>query len=250
MTNKKMADMKVTIKRNVRIAKGTWEMKLATGEMPDMKAGQFLNIKLDGFYLRRPISICDYTDDEITIIYKTVGAGTTAMSAYESGKILNILIPLGNGYNTERAGERPLLVGGGAGISPMYCLCKTLLMQGKRPTTVLGFNTAEEVFYEEKFRNLGIDLILTTADGRRGAKGFVTDVIADSECTSFFTCGPEGMLQAVDKKMAQGIPGWFSFEERMGCGFGACMGCSCETKYGSKRICRDGPVLERREIIW
>lgn len=243
-----------TIKSNRQIASGIYEMVLdMTGSQDICRSilpGQFINIRLDGFYLRRPISICDWNDTEITIIYKTAGRGTGEMSTYMQGRCLDILLPLGNGYDISRAGKRPIVLGGGVGVPPMYGLCRELVAAGSDPIAVIGFNSSEEVFYEEEFRKLGIDLIVTTADGSHGVRGFVTDEMANRSYTSFFACGPEPMLKAVCASAPQDIPGWLSFEERMGCGFGACMGCSCKTLYGNKRICKDGPVLERKEIIW
>ena len=228
-------------------------MKLSAPEGTGVtNAGQFINIKIDGFFLRRPISICDWTDGELTIIYKTVGNGTEAMSMMPAGRTLDVLCPLGNGYDIseERGiGDRPLLVGGGAGVPPMYGLCRLLIAQGKNPVVVLGFNTREEVFLETEFRALGASVTVLTADGSYGKKGLVTDGIrASSGYTYLYTCGPEAMLKAVYQVCASS--GQFSFEERMGCGFGACMGCTCKTKYGNKRICKDGPVLTKEEILW
>ena len=242
------------MKSNVQLADRTFEMILEApaGLTDGFRPGQFMNISLEGCYLRRPLSICDWSEDTITIIYKTVGRGTEAMSTLQEGALLDILLPLGNGYNTEdgNIGERPVLIGGGAGVPPMYCLCGRLVSEGLVPTVVLGFRTAGEMFYIDRFREMNIDVAVATEDGSYGVKGFVTDLLSDLEYTSFFACGPKGMLRAIDSNAKADLPGWFSFEERMGCGFGACMGCSCETKYGSKRICKDGPVLERSEIIW
>jgi len=225
--------------------------------------GQFVNIKLDGMFLRRPISVCDYSDTTITLIYKTVGMGTEAMSELPVGTVLDVLTGLGNGYNTGKSGDAPLLIGGGVGVPPMYRLCKELIAEGKRPRVILGFNTAEEIFYFEEFKALfaeagllGEDadaangpVYIATADGSVGVKGFVTDVMKElNDYTYFFTCGPLPMFKAIERVAV--TSGQYSFEERMGCGFGACMGCSCKTKYGNKRICKDGPVLEREEIIW
>ncbi|MBQ3040322.1 MAG: dihydroorotate dehydrogenase electron transfer subunit [Clostridia bacterium] len=242
-----MKDTVFTIITNKKIAKNTYEMVLC-GDCTDIKCGQFVNIKLDGFYLRRPISVCDVEGDKLTLIYKVVGAGTEAMADMDSGTELLTLTGLGNGYNTDKSGEKPLLVGGGAGVPPMYKLCRELVAQGKSPSVILGFNSAEEVFYEDKFKALGVEVIVATADGSYGVKGFVTDAFDMVDYTYFYTCGPEPMLKAVYNKST--TSGQFSFEERMGCGFGACMGCSCKTKYGNKRICKDGPVLEKEEIIW
>ena len=242
-----MKDTVFTILTNKKIAKNTYECVLS-GDCTDIKCGQFVNIKIDGFYLRRPISVCDVEGNELTLIYKVVGKGTEAMADMDAGTRLLVLTGLGNGYNTEKSGEQPLLVGGGAGVPPMYKLCRELVKQGKTPSVILGFNSREEVFYEEEFKKLGANVIVATADGSYGVKGFVTDAFDMVEYTYFYTCGPEPMLKAVYNKSV--TSGQFSFEERMGCGFGACMGCSCKTKYGNKRICKDGPVLEKEEIIW
>ncbi len=245
-----MNDMEFTVISNREIARNTYEMEMeSAGECPEIRAGQFLNIKLDGFYLRRPFSVCDFNDNEVTIVYKTVGRGTEAMSGYEAGKVLRVLLPLGNGFNITPAGK-PLVIGGGAGVAPVYKLCRELTEAGVKPAAALGFNSADEIFYEDKFREVCSDVRVATIDGSAGVKGFVTDLIDDSQGTFFYACGPSPMLRAVDSKLAAGMDGEMSFEERMGCGFGACMGCSCQTEYGSKRICREGPVLKRGEIIW
>lgn len=236
------------IKSQKKIAKDVFKMVLS-GNTDDITAsGQFVNIKLDGFYLRRPISVCDYDKNELTLIYKTVGEGTEAMSKYENGTELDVLTGLGNGYDTSLSGEKPLLLGGGVGVPPLYNLCKKLVAEGKKPTVILGFNSADDVFYENEFKALGADVYVTTADGSYGIKGFVTDAMADLDYSFFYTCGPEPMLKAIYNVST--TSGQLSFEERMGCGFGACMGCSCKTKYGNKRICKDGPVLIKEEIIW
>jgi len=233
---------------NEKIAENTYKMVLI-GDCSDIKAaGQFVNIKLEGFFLRRPISVCDYDETKLTIIYKVVGKGTEYMAELDSGAELDILIGLGNGYDITKSGQNPLLIGGGAGVPPMYSLCKKLIEDGKEPTVVIGFNKMDEVFYEHDFKKLGAETIVTTADGSCGTKGFVTDAMKDLSYSYVYTCGPEPMLKAVYN--VSKTSGQFSFEERMGCGFGACMGCSCETKYGNKRICKDGPVLEKEEIIW
>ncbi|MBQ3549385.1 MAG: dihydroorotate dehydrogenase electron transfer subunit [Clostridia bacterium] len=236
------------ITENRMIAKNTYLMVLK-GDVSDITAsGQFINIKLDGFFLRRPISVCDVNADSVTIIYKVVGKGTEVMAKMSAGERLDVLTGLGNGYDLSKSGDRPVLLGGGAGVPPMYMLCRLLIEEGKKPSVILGFNTKDEVFFEEEFKTLGADVTVTTADGSYGLKGFVTDAMKQMEYTYFYTCGPEPMLKAIDKTAT--TSGQLSFEERMGCGFGACMGCSCKTKYGNKRICKDGPVLEREEIIW
>ena len=242
-----MKDTKFTLVENKCIAKNTY-LWVLEGDISHITApGQFVNIKLDGFYLRRPISVCDAEDGRLTIIFKAVGEGTEKMAAAKCGEEYLILTGLGNGYDTTVSGEKPLLIGGGAGVPPMYMLAKKLIAEGKCPTVILGFNTAEEVFFTEEFAAIGCKVLVATADGSVGIKGFVTDAM-DTEYTYFYTCGPEPMLKAIYGKAA--TSGQLSFEERMGCGFGACMGCSCKTKYGNKRICRDGPVLVKEEIIW
>ena len=210
--------------------------------------GQFVNIQLEGKFLRRPISVCDYDDTTITLLYKVVGEGTEQMAAMTAGQTLDVLVGLGNGFDTAKSGDTPVLIGGGVGVPPMYHLCKQLLKQGKTVSVILGFNTKDEIFYEEEFKALGATVYVATADGSYGTKGFVTDVLKDLTYSYFYTCGPMPMFKAIEATAVTG--GQYSFEERMGCGFGACMGCSCKTKYGNKRICREGPVLEREEIIW
>ena len=235
------------IASNKCIAKNTYEMVLSGDGSSVTNPGQFINIKLDGFFLRRPISICDYSENGLTIIYKVVGKGTEKMALMKEGEELDILTPLGNGYDTSLSGDKPLLVGGGAGVPPLYALAKKLVAEGKKPCAILGFNSADEVFYADKFKEAGADVIVTTMDGSMGVKGVVTAAM-DVEYTYFYTCGPEVMLRAVYEKSA--VSGQMSFEERMGCGFGACMGCSCETLTGNKRICKEGPVMKKEEIIW
>ena len=210
-------------------------------------SGQFVNILLDGLYLRRPISVCDVNGDLLTIIYKVVGKGTTQMSKMTKGE-LDVLTGLGNGYDLSVSGDRPVLMGGGVGVPPMYMLCRKLLEQGKKVSVILGFNTKSEVFYEEEFKKLGADVTVTTVDGSYGMKGFVTDALKTMDYTYFYTCGPEPMLKAVYKTSV--TSGQMSFEKRMGCGFGACMGCSCKTITGYKRICKEGPVMRKEEILW
>ena len=231
------------------LTENVYEMVLRGDTAPITASGQFVNIKLEGFYLRRPISVCNVEGDELTIIYKVVGKGTDKMAAMAAGEKLDVLTGLGNGYDLSKSGDKPLLIGGGAGVPPMYLLCRKLLAEGKRPTAILGFNKESEIFYEKEFEALGVPVIVTTVDGSYGVKGFVTNGMeAAGDYTYVYTCGPEPMLKAVYNAAA--TSGQFSFEERMGCGFGACMGCSCKTKYGNKRICKDGPVLEKEEIIW
>ena len=237
-----------TVTENVKIAPSVYKMRLESGVPAITKPGQFINIKLDGFYLRRPISVYDLDEKGVTIIYKVVGKGTEYMAALGKGTRLDILTGLGNGYDVSCAGDAPLLLGGGLGVPPMYLLAKTLLAEGRTVTAVLGFNKKEEIFCADEFEKLGAKVIVTTADGSYGVKGLVTDAMKELSYTHVFCCGPEPMLRAVYKKCK--TSGQFSFEERMGCGFGACMGCSCKTITGSKRICKDGPVLFREEILW
>ena len=238
----------LTIKENVALTSNVYRMLLEGDVSGVTNCGQFVNIKLDGLFLRRPISVCDCEDGVLTLIYKVVGKGTEQMSRMVAGETLDVLTGLGNGYNLAKSGHAPLLIGGGAGVPPMYLAAKKLVAKGVIPTVILGFNTECEVFYREKFEALGCKVMITTADGSVGIKGFVTNAMEGLDYSYFYTCGPLPMLKAVYN--ASLTDGEFSFEERMGCGFGACMGCTCETKYGYKRICRDGPVLSKEEIVW
>ena len=232
---------------NTALTSSVYRMRL-TGDTSAITApGQFVNIKLEGKFLRRPISVCDCKDGELTIVYKVVGKGTEQMANMHVAEELDILTGLGNGYDLTVSGDKPLLLGGGVGVPPMYMLAKQLIAEGKDVTVILGFNKADEIFYEMEFRALGANVIVATADGSYGVKGFVTDAMP-GDYTYFYTCGPEPMLKAVWK--ATKTSGQMSFEERMGCGFGACMGCSCKTLTGYKRICREGPVMRKEEILW
>ncbi len=237
----------LTVTENTRIAENVWKMALENPALEEQKPGQFVNIRLDGLYLRRPISVYDSEPGKLAVIYKTVGKGTLQMAGMKPGATLDVLTGLGNGYDLTKAGDRPLLLGGGAGVPPLVLLARKLREAGKEVTAVLGFNRKAEIFGEMDFRNLGCTTVIATADGSRGVKGFVTDALPE-EYSYFYTCGPEPMLKAVYR--AAKTSGQFSFEERMGCGFGACMGCSCKTITGYKRICREGPVLEKEEILW
>ena len=243
-----MKDSFFTLERCEIIAKNTYLWTLE-GDTSDITApGQFVNIKLDGFYLRRPISVADVEGNKLTIIYKVVGEGTEKMASMTPGERVLVLTGLGNGYDLTPSGDAPLLIGGGAGVPPMYLLARRLVALGKRVSVILGFGSRDEVFYKKEFEALGARVLVTTVDGTEGIRGFVTDAFPEVDYSYFYTCGPEPMLKAVYDKSH--TSGQFSFEERMGCGFGACMGCTCETKYGNKRICRDGPVLVKEEIIW
>ena len=232
---------------NTPLTDSVYKMVLSGDTSAVTNCGQFVNIQLAGKFLRRPISVCDYDESTLTIIYKAVGSGTEQMSAMIPGEKLDILTGLGNGYDISLSGDHPVLLGGGVGVPPMYNLAKKLVGQGKQVTVILGFNTQSEIFYENEFKALGCDVAVTTVDGSYGIKGFVTDALPVSY-SYFYTCGPEPMLKAVYK--ATSTSGQMSFEERMGCGFGACMGCSCKTLTGYKRICKEGPVMMKEEILW
>ncbi len=234
---------------NQPLTNNVYRMELKGDTSAIVKAGSFVNVALPSLFLRRPISVCDVTDEILTIIYKTVGKGTDAMSQLPAGETLDILTGLGNGYDLSKAGDAPLLIGGGVGVPPMYLLAKKLREQGKAVNVILGFNTKEEIFYEEEFQKLGCQTYVTTVDGSYGMQGFVTDAAKQLETiTHTYSCGPLPMLKAVYR--AIDADGQFSFEERMGCGFGACMGCSMKTKNGNKRVCKEGPVFAKEEILW
>ena len=237
-----------TVLSNEPLTASVRRMRLEGDTQWIVRPGQFVNIALEGRYLRRPISVCDYDATTLTLIYKVVGEGTAQMARIQPGGQLDLLTGLGNGFSTDNDARRPLLVGGGVGVPPLYNLAKVLLAAGKPVQVVLGFNTAAEVFYAEEFRALGCSVTVATADGSAGVKGFVTDVLAGLDFDYFYACGPLPMLRALSR--ATVCDGQLSFEERMGCGFGACMGCSCKTLTGSKRICKEGPVMNKGEILW
>ena len=244
-----MNDRICEIKTNIPIAREVFRMKLICPGHGFTAPGQFLNLKIDGLYLRRPISICDWNKDSVDIIYKVIGKGTEKLSKMVSGETIAALMPLGNGFDTARCGQKPLLIGGGVGTPPLYGLAKALMAQGKNPLAVLGFNSAQDTMLVKEFEALGVPVQVTTVDGTMGQKGFVTDAIKElSGYTDYCACGPEPMLKAVFA--ACPTDGQLSFEARMACGFGACMGCSCESKSGSKRICKDGPVLKKEDLLW
>ena len=233
---------------NTHLTETVMKLRLEGDTSPITASGQFVNILLEGKFLRRPISVCDCEGNVLTLLYKIVGKGTEQLSRMQAGEELDLLTGLGNGYDLTLSGEKPLLLGGGVGVPPLYMLAKQLIREGKEVSVVLGFNKADEVFYREEFEALGARVFVATADGSMGEKGFVTDVMKNLDYTYFYTCGPEPMLKAVYKTST--TSGQFSFEERMGCGFGACMGCSCKTVTGYKRICKEGPVLRKEEILW
>lgn len=240
---------KYKILSNDNIAKDVFKMALEGNTSFITRAGQFVNIEIKDFYLRRPISVCDYDESTLIIIYKTFGEGTTKMSEMKPGEELDILTGLGNGFCLDCNTDKPVLIGGGVGTPPMYRLCKDLIKQGKKPTVILGFGSKEDVFFENEFKALGVDVFISTVDGSVGTKGFVTDVMENlSEIPYFYACGPMVMLKAICK--ATKADGQVSLEERMGCGFGACMGCTIQTKNGSKRVCKEGPVFGKEELIW
>ncbi len=236
-----------TILENTPLTASVYRMVLRGDTSAITAPGQFINIALDGKFLRRPISVCDYDSDTLTLIYKVVGSGTAQLASMNGGR-LDILTGLGNGYDLSVAGDNPVLIGGGVGVPPMYRLAKDLTALGKTVSVILGFNTASEIFLREEFEALGCRVTVTTADGSVGLRGFVTDALKDMDYSYFYACGPEPMLKAVYR--ASKTAGQMSFEERMGCGFGACMGCSCKTLTGYKRICKDGPVMKKEEIRW
>lgn len=240
---------KYKVLQNTKIAKDVFKMILEGDTSCILKCGQFINIEIEGLYLRRPISISDYDKNTITIIYKVVGEGTERMSKMSEGQVLDILTGLGNGFNIDCEGNKPLIIGGGVGTPPLYKLCKTLIENGNEPIVVLGFGSKEDVFYEDEFRELGVDVCISTVDGSYGTKGFVTDIIKDlKDYTYFYACGPMSMLKAISSQI--NVQGQLSLEERMGCGFGACMGCTIKTKNGFKRVCKEGPVFTKEELIW
>ena len=233
---------------NEALTSSVYRMTLSGDTSAITAPGQFVNIRLEGKFLRRPISVCDWEDGKLTLVYKVVGHGTAQMAAMAPGESLDILTGLGNGYDLTLTGENPVLVGGGVGVPPMYGLAKHLRALGKPVQVILGFNTREEIFYEEEFKALGFTVYVTTVDGSYGIPGFVTDALKELSYSHFCACGPEPMLKALYK--ASRTSGQMSFEERMGCGFGACMGCSCKTLTGNKRICKEGPVMKKEEILW
>ena len=241
-----MKQVVFTIESNVALTPWVYRMVL-TGDAEGIRPGQFVEVAVPGKYLRRPISVCDFGENSLTLVYKVVGEGTDILSKLTPGTEVDVLTCLGNGYDLSRSGEAPVLVGGGVGVPPLYALCKKLINQGKKPQVVLGFNTENEIFLAEEFMALGADVYIATADGSVGTKGFVTDVLQALDYTYFYSCGPMPMFKAMENVMKTSGP--YSFEERMGCGFGACMGCTIQTTNGYKRVCKDGPVFFREEVF-
>lgn len=236
------------VEKNERIARDTYRIVFSGDSSAFMAPGQFLNLRVKGLYLRRPFSVCEWEEGSISIVYKVVGAGTEMMAAFKRGQDVDVLAGLGNGFSTEPSGARPLLIGGGAGVPPLLMLCKQLVAEGKQPAVVMGFGSADEVFFEEVFHQLGVRTSVATLDGSQGVKGTVLDACRFGDSTFFYACGPAPMLRAVC--LASDIDGQVSMEERMGCGFGACMGCTIVTLSGPKRVCREGPVFGKEELIW
>lgn len=236
-----------TLRQSRLLTENVWELRLSGDAAPITAPGQFVNIRVEGCFLRRPISVCDWDREGLTIVFKAVGKGTAALAGMKAGDKLDLLCGLGNGFDLSRCGARTLLLGGGVGVAPLYGLGRALLREGKSPLAVLGFNRAEEIFYEEEFRSLGIETVIATVDGSAGVRGFVTDALPE-EYDFFCACGPLPMLKSVCARVP--TPGLLSLEERMGCGFGACMGCTIETRSGSRRVCREGPVFEKEELLW
>lgn len=239
-----MREIIFTVSANERIAVNTYRIILEGDTSDITRPGQFVNIKIPGKYLRRPLSVCDWEDGKLTLIYKVVGEGTCILSNASLGEKFSVLLALGNGYDLSLH-DNPVLVGGGVGVPPLYGLAKRLLQRNIRPSVVMGFNKSDECFYDSEFRSLGLDVKVTTLDGSSGVRGVVTDVLDGGEYV--YACGPLPMLWAVHRKVADGQ---FSFEARMGCGFGVCMGCSIRTRGGFRQICKDGPIFNHSEIIW
>ncbi len=209
--------------------------------------GQFVDLRLEGLFLRRPLSVCDVEGDRLTLLYEESGKGTALLRTLPEGTVLDVLTGLGRGFDRSLAGSSPLLIAGGTGASPLYGLAKRLCAEGRDVTVILGFATAAERFYEEEFRALGVTLCVCTEDGSYGRAGFVTEAM-DRPASYFYTCGPKAMMQSVCARAE--TDGQLSLAVRMGCGFGACMGCRVETISGGRRVCKDGPVFGKGEILW
>ncbi len=241
--------MLYTIEENTLIARNTRRMRLTGDTGTLVRPGQFVQFRVPEFFLRRPLSVCDWDEQSLTLIYKVVGRGTEAMARMLPGVTADLLTGLGNGFDVKACA--PLLIGGGCGAPPLYRLCRDLIRAGCRPTVLLGFNSKDEVFLEHEFQSLGADVTVSTADGTYGREGFVTEALPPGFFDTVYTCGPEPMLKAVFRLCAErGVSGQFSLEERMACGFGACMGCSIQTRSGARRVCLDGPVFSKEELLW
>ena len=219
-----------------------YELILAGAE--EMRAGQFVELSVPGFYLRRPISVADSEDGRLTLLVKEVGEGTKKLRTLQEGARLDVLTSLGRGFDL--SARTPLLVGGGIGCAPLYKLAKDFAAAGVRPRAVLGFRNAEEIYYAEEFARY-CDVTVATDDGSRGVKGNAVSVAEDIPHDRFYACGPQIMLRAAAQKLGEGE---VSLEARMGCGFGACMGCSIVTVNGYARVCKEGPVFDAKEVVW
>ena len=238
------------IESNDPVARDTFRMVLRTDGPVAIRSGQFVDIAIPGFYLRRPISVSDTLPDGVVLFYKVVGEGTAVMARMASGETLELLLPLGSGFHPEKCTEAALLIGGGLGAAPLYLLARELLAAGRKVTAVLGFNRADEICLADAYRALGVPVNIATLDGSAGVKGFVTDAItaARPAFDRFYTCGPLPMMKAVCTTLD--APGEASMEERMGCGAGFCYGCTLQTQSGPRRVCADGPVFDKEEILW
>jgi len=241
--------MKYKIINHTQLTENVFKLIIEGNTSTVKRAGQFVNIQIDNFYLRRPISVCDYDDNTITLIYKILGEGTEALSKYRVGDYLDLLVGLGNGFNVDAECQKPLVIGGGVGVPPLYNLTKKLLEKGKNPTLVICFNTEKEIFLYNEFKNLGLNVFVATLDGSFGTKGYFSNVIKEN-CLNYdyyYACGNLPMIKNIHSFMQ--VEGQISFEERMGCGFGGCMGCSIKTRNGYKKVCTD-TVLLSNEVIF
>lgn len=233
---------------NILIAKDVYRMRLLGDTSEIWAPGQFVNIKIDGCFLRRPISVCSYKEGQLTLIYKAIGEGTKKMASMGANETLDLLVGLGNGFDTDPApGKKVVLIGGGVGLPPLYGLAESLIAEGNQDITcVMGFRSKDDVFYQKEFEDLGVKVLVATEDGSIGTKGFVTTILQNLDYDYYYACGPMPMLRAIHPL---GKSGQLSFEERMGCGFGACMGCTCQTLTGGKRVCVEGPVFPSEEVL-
>lgn len=242
---------------NDRVATGTYELRLEGPVAGLTTPGQFVTIEIPGFYLRRPFSVADWSEQTLRLFYKVVGDGTEALSTMQEGK-LSVMTGLGNGFDVHAAEtKKPVLIGGGVGIPPLFGLAKRLVNMDKTPLVLLGFNRADELFLVEGFEEIGADVRVATVDGSVGTEGFVTTLFEQAidaigpDAAYVYTCGPMPMFQTLAKEMNRlGMDGCFSLEERMGCAVGICMGCSIETTEGMRRVCKEGPVFSKEVLPW